>query len=256
MEATARRAVFYVLLLLAWEAVVQLRVFPEHLFPSPFTVLAVLRDGIVAGTYLSGALVSLARIVVGYGLSVLIGITLGSLLARSALLEQTAGSLVAALQGLPSICWLPLALLWFGLNETAILFVVVIGSVLSVTMATLGGIKRVPPIFTNAARTMGARGAQLHFNVTLPAAWPSIVEGMKQGWSFAWRSLMGGELLFSFRWEGLGHHLQLGRELNDMARVMAVMILIMGVGIVFDRLVFGAWERRLRERWGLAGAGV
>jgi NitT/TauT family transport system permease protein len=246
MASATKKVLFYLLILALWEAVYQIR--PAAL-PSPFEVFRTLLEGILEKGYLEGMVVSLRRIAIGYGLSIAAGILLGILLAWSRTLEETMGSAIISLQALPSICWLPLALIWFGLSEGAIIFVVVIGSLLSITMATTVGIKRVPPILTSAARTMGARGLRLHLHVTFPAALPSVVEGMKQGWSFAWRSLMAGELLFVT--QGIGHHLAMGRELNDMSQVIAVMLLIVGMGLLVDLFVFATLERRIRERWGL-----
>ncbi|HYF00272.1 MAG TPA: ABC transporter permease, partial [Planctomycetota bacterium] len=216
----------------------------------PFHVLDALREGLLDRGYAGGVLVSLRRIGIGYGLSILGGMALGILLASSKVLEDTVGALLVSLQTLPSICWLPPAVLWFGLTEEAILFVVVMGSFLSITLATMNGIQRVPPLLVSAARTMGARGLALHLHVTLPAATPTIVDGMKQGWSFAWRSLMAGELLFGTL--GLGHHLQMGRELNDISQVMAVIFVIVILGVAVDLVIFAFLERQIRERWGLA----
>ena len=165
------------------------------------------------------------------------------------LLDQTLGSLVLGLQALPSICWLPLALLWFGLGEQAIVFVVVMGAVLSITLSTEAGVKNTDPLYLRAALNLGARGWRLYLLVALPAALPAIISGMKLGWSFAWRSLMAAELLYVGL--GLGQLLMMGRELNDMNQVVAVMLIIIAIGLVVDRLVFTPLETRVRARWGL-----
>ncbi len=196
--------------------------------------------------------VSLKRLVLGYALSLVAGIPLGVLLARVKWLDETVGSLVMGLQTLPSICWLPLALLWFGLNDRAILFVVVIGSVLAMAVAVQDGVKNLPPMYVRAARTMGVRPLALYVEVLLPASLPVLLTGAKLGWSFAWRSLMSGELLFVSL--GLGHMLMMGRELADMSQVVAVMLVIIGLGLLTDRAIFGVMEDRVRERWGLSGA--
>ncbi|MBI5307273.1 MAG: ABC transporter permease subunit [Planctomycetes bacterium] len=189
------------------------------------------------------------RIAIGYGISIGIGVFLGILIARFRILEDTIGSLISGLQTLPTICWLPLALLWFGLNDRAIIFLVIMGAVLSIAIATDAGVKSVPSLYIRAAKTMGAKGWRLYFEVIIPAALPHIIIGMKQGWSFAWRSLMAGELLIVCL--GLGHLMMIGRELNDMSQVIAVMIVIIIIGIVVDRLFFVKVEKRIRERWGL-----
>jgi len=252
MATTVRRILFYLGLLATWEAVFRLQLWPEFLFPSPLQVLQALVDGFSEQRYVDGILVSLRRIFVGYGISVAVGTLLGLVQARWKLVDETLGSLVLGLQTLPSICWLPLALLWFGLNERAIIFVVVMGSLLSITIATEHGVKHTPPLLIRAAQTMGARGLKMYVDVILPAALPSVIEGMKQGWSFAWRSLMAGELLFVSM--GLGQLLSMGRELNDMSQVVAVMMVIVGIGLCVDRLVFARLGNSVRRRWGLQTA--
>lgn len=192
---------------------------------------------------------SVSRILIGYSLSFVVGVLLGFLVSRFKLLNDTFGSLVGRFQVLPSICWLPLAILWFGLSSTAIQFVVVMGALPAIVIATDNGIRNITPVYVKAAHTMGVRGIDLYWRVILPAALPSIVTGMKMAWAFAWRSLMAGELIFVS--SGLGYLLTVGRELNDMAQVMAVMLVIVVVGIFFDA-IFSYFEKRLRLQWGTA----
>jgi NitT/TauT family transport system permease protein len=215
-------------------------------------VLSSLGHTLRDGELLRAVGTSLYRLFVGYAISAAAGITLGVALARAAWLRAAVGPLVVGLQALPSICWLPLALLWFGLSEKAILFVVVMGSLLSICIATEGAVRAVPTLYIRAARTMGSRRLRLYTRVILPAALPGIVTGLKLGWTFAWRSLMAGELLYVAG--GLGQMLTLGRELGDMARVMSVMVVIVILGLGFERLLFGSVEKRIRVRWGYAQA--
>lgn len=196
--------------------------------------------------------VSMRRVLIGYGISVVAGTVLGLGVASNKFLEETMGGLLVSLQSLPSICWWPLALLWFGLNQNAILFVVIMGSLLSVTMAMEDGRKQMPKIYAMAGRNLGARGFRLFWYVLLPASLPFIVSGLKQGWAFAWRSLITAEMLYMSL--GLGQVLMMGRELNDMSQVIAVMILIIAIGYVVDGLVFKTIERRLQHQWGLTPA--
>jgi NitT/TauT family transport system permease protein len=244
-----RRAVFLLAVLALWELLARSGLWPDYIFPAPSEVLTALAAGIAHGTYAVGILGSLGRLVQGYLIATVIGLTLGLLMAQIVWLKETLGMLVMGLQALPSICWLPLALLWFGLNPEAILFVVVMGSVLAIAQATEDGVRNTSPIYLRAARNLGAHGWQLYPYVILPAALPSIISGMKLGWSFAWRSLLAGELLYAL--PGLGNLLLMGRELNDMAQVMAVMLVIIVLGLLTDQLVFGVLERRVRDRWGL-----
>jgi NitT/TauT family transport system permease protein len=247
----ARRIGFFLLLLAAWEVVSRLGIWPDFIFPSPVSVARTLGRGFRNGTFLVAIGVSMRRLLVGFGISAGVGMALGVAIGRVRLLDETIGLLVLGLQALPSICWLPLALLWFGLSERAILFIVVMGALLSITLATEAGVKNTPPLYLRAARNLGARGWRLYALVVLPAALPAIISGMKLGWSFAWRSLMAAELLYVSL--GLGHLLMMGRELNDMSQVVAVMLVIVGVGLVVDRLIFQPLETRVRARWGLQG---
>ena len=240
------------LLLIGWACISRFGPWPPYLLPGPGSVVRSLGHTLRDGELLRAIGTSLSRLFIGYGLSTGAGITLGVMLARLWWLRAALGPLVVGLQALPSICWLPLALLWFGLSEKAILFVVVMGSLLSITIATEGAVRAVPTLYIRAARTMGSRRLRLYTRVILPAALPGILTGLKLGWTFAWRSLMAGELLYVAG--GLGQMLTLGRELGDMARVMSVMVVIVILGLGFERLLFGTIEKRVRERWGYAQA--
>jgi len=244
----ARKSSFYVLVIMIWEVASRVGVWPRFLFPAPSEVLQTLLQGFADRTFIFGILASVRRILLGYSISLVAGVLLGLGISRNKLIAETIGSLILGLQTLPSICWLPLALLWFGLNESAIIFVVVMGALLSITTATESGIKNAPPLLIKAGQNMGARGPRLLFEVIVPAALPSIITGMKQGWSFAWRSLMAGELLYGS--VGLGNLLTVGRELNDMSQVLAVMLIIIIIGLCADYLVFTRLERGMRRRWG------
>ena len=195
---------------------------------------------------------SLSRLGQGYFISALIGVPLGIANARLRWLRNTVKPLVLGLQALPSICWLPLALLWFGLSEQAIVFVVVMGSLLAIAISTEDGVAGIDPLLLRASGVLGIRGLRFYGGVLLPAALPGIVTGLKLGWSFAWRALMAGELLFVAG--GLGQLLQAGREVLDVPQVMAVMIAIVAVGSVVDQVLFRLVEVRIRQRWGLAEA--
>lgn len=245
---------FYVLLLACWEGAARLGSWEAALLPAPSRVAQTLWRALEDGSLLLATAVSLRRILVGYALSLVLGTLLGVALARFRRLEETVGTLVMGLQTLPSICWLPLALLWFGLNDRAILFVVIMGSLLAVTVTVQDGVRNLPPTYERAARTMGTGPVAMYTRVLLPASLPSVLTGAKLGWSFAWRSLMAGELLFVSM--GLGHLLMMGRELADMSLVISVMLVIVVLGVFADRAIFGVLEQRVRERWGLGAAGA
>src|SRR6478735_9124158 len=196
MRGSLRRVLFLAALLLAWEGASRLGLWRSWVFPSPLGIARSFGAGIVDKTIPLGILVSMRRLLVGYAISLVAGVTLGLALARSRTLRDSIGTVVTGLQALPSICWLPMALLWFGLSEAAILFVVIMGSMLSITIATEGAVRAVPTLYIRAARTMGSRRLRLYTRVILPAALPGILTGLKLGWTFAWRSLMAGELLY------------------------------------------------------------
>lgn len=248
-SAWLRRIVFYALLLIVWQVIALAGIWPDYLFPGPLAVLNALVNGFQNGQFLQASLLSLQRLSIGYGISLVVGVILGLLIGRSRLPEQTLGSLILGLQALPSVCWLPLAILWLGLTDQAIIFVVVMGALFSITLGVDAGVKNTPPIYLKAARNLGARGVSLSTQVILPAAMPAILNGLKQGWTFAWRSLMAGELLFYSL--SLGNLLQTGRDLNDASQIVAVMLVIIAIGVAIDSLIFATIERRVRERWGL-----
>ena len=252
MRRFARHAVFYAVLIGAWVLLAALKIWPPYLFPAPKGVVEALWAGFADHSFWIAIAISMKRMLIGYGVSVVLGMILGLGVASNKFLEETMGGLLVSLQSLPSICWLPLAVLWFGLTEKAILFVVVMGSLLSVTIAMEDGRKQMPKIYGMAGRNLGAKGLQLFWYVLLPASLPYIVSGLKQGWAFAWRSLISGEMIFVSL--GLGQLLMMGRDLNDMSQVLAVMILIISIGYVVDGLVFKTVERRLQHKWGLLPA--
>ncbi len=243
----------YVLVpLLTWELLSEFGPWPRWLFPGPVAVAQSVARMIADGRLGAAVVRSLARLVQGYVVAAAAGVPLGVVMARSAAVRQALRPMVLGLQALPSICWLPLAILWFGLSESAILFVVVMGSLLAISIATEDAVAGVDPILLRAAGTLGIRGPRFHVGVLLPAALPGILTGLKLGWSFAWRALMAGELLFVAG--GLGQLLQAGRELLDAAQVMGVMASIVAIGMAVDRVLFRILELRVRRRWGLLEA--
>src|SRR5579859_875500 len=218
------RVLFYVLLIAVWQVLFNSNIWQDFILPSPLEVTNSMVTGFQSNFYLQSILSSLQRLAIGYAISLVLGLVLGLLIGRFNLIKETVGSLVLGLQGLPSICWLPLAVLWFGLNDQAIIFVVVMGALFSITLGVDAGVRNMPPVYLKAARNLGTHGFALYTDVIFPAAFPTIVSGLKQGWSFAWRSLMAGELLYNT--VSLGNLLESGRDLLDSAQVVSVMLLI------------------------------
>ena len=252
MKQLSKQIIFYSVLIALWVVLAKAKIWPPYMLPTPWGVWDSLRAGFADHSFWIAIAVSMKRMLLGYTLSVVLGMILGLALGSNKFLEQTLGGLLVSLQSLPSICWLPLAVLWFGLTEKAILFVVVMGSLLSVTIAMETGRQQMPKIYGMAGRNLGARGFPLFWYVLLPASLPYILSGLKQGWAFAWRSLISGEMIFVSL--GLGQLLMMGRDLNDMSQVIAVMLVIIAIGYTVDGLVFRTMERRLQARWGLSPA--
>src|SRR5881392_2091971 len=242
-------------LLLIWEALFRAKIWSPVLVPSPRQVAAYLEGAAVDGTLLKATIVTMRRLVIGYIIGLVVGLPLGLLTARWKLWQDTVGTLALGLQGLPSVCWVPLALLWFGQTEAAMLFVVVMGTLWSVVIATETGVRNVPPIYRRAALTMGSKRLHIWFKVILPAALPFIVSGMKQGWAFAWRSLMAAEIFITILTGfGLGQLLHYGRELSAMEQVIGIMIVIVVIGLLADKIFFSPIEKFLHRRWGTSQA--
>jgi NitT/TauT family transport system permease protein len=251
MKRTLIALLFFVLLLALWQIAAESGQWSPVLFPSPWAVVQYLRDAVLDGTLPEAIRVTLNRLLVGYAIGLIIGLPLGLLMSSSQLLEDTLGALALGLQTLPSVCWVPLALLWFGQTEKAMLFVVVMGTVWSVIIATDHGARTIPPIYARAARTMGSSGLHLWTRVMLPASLPFLVTGMKQGWAFAWRSLMAAEIFVTILTGfGLGQLLHYGRELQAMDQVIGAMAVIVVIGLLADRILFSPWERFMHRRWG------
>ncbi len=248
------QAAFYAALLLLWWVLAARRIWPPYLLPSPADVGGFLVGAIKDGTLLGAVVTSALRVLTGYAISLVLGTLLGLALARVRVLDETVGSAVVGLQSLPSICWFPLALLWFGLNEKAVLFVVVMGALFAVTLAVRAGVRGLPPLLLRAARSLGATGWSLWRYVLLPAILPAFLSGMRQGWAFAWRSLMSAELLSQSLRLGVGHLLAEGRDFNDMNKVLGMIAVILAFGLLVDRTLFYPLERLVARRWGVEGA--
>src|SRR6266487_255842 len=223
---------FFAVLLLIWEGLFRAKIWSPVLVPSPRQVAVYLEDAAVDGTLAKATIVTMRRLLIGYIIGLLAGLPLGLLTACSKLWQDTIGTLALGLQGLPSVCWVPLALWW-------------------VVIATETGVRNVPPIYRRAALTMGSKRLHIWLKVILPAALPFIVSGMKQGWAFAWRSLMAAEIFVTILTGfGLGQLLHYGRELSAMDQVIGIMLVIVVIGLLADKILFSPVERFLHRRWG------
>ena len=230
---------------------------PEYLLPGPKEVFSTLWGYLQEGRLQEAAIITLARAFKGFALALVIGVVLGSLVARVKVLRVAFGSLITGIQTMPSIAWFPLAILLFQLSEEAIMFVVVLGAAPAIANGLIAGSDNIPPVLLRAGHAMGARGLSKYRHIVLPASLPYFVGGLKQGWAFAWRSLMAGELLVVIAGrESIGVLLQTNRNLQNADGLLAVMIAILVIGILVDSLVFGTLDRAIRRRWGLLDPGV
>jgi NitT/TauT family transport system permease protein len=237
----------------AWQLVVWWHLKPEFLVPSPFTVLDRLFHE--PGKMLTASLVTLRRGFQGFIIAMVIGAVVGIAVARVKVLRAAIGSMITGLQTMPSVAWVPLAIILFKEGQGTVTFVVVIGAAPSIANGIISGVDHVPPLLLRAGRVLGARGMGALRHVVIPAALPAVVGGLKQGWAFAWRSLMAAELI-----GGLSGKLGIGQLLNgfgaqaDYIGVFEAMIVILIIGIVVDALVFGTIDRTIRRRYGLVDA--
>ena len=225
----------------------------EVVLPAPATVFKALFDDF--STFVDAGIVTLQRGIYGFAIAIVIGTVVGALVARNRVLRSAIGSMITGLMTMPSIAWFPAAIVLFKLTDAAILFVVVIGAAPSIANGFIAGFDNTPPILLRAARVLGAKGWKSFRYVILPAALPTYVAGLKQGWAFAWRSLLAGELLVIIAGkESLGRVLDVNRQLPDYPGMYATMIVILVIGIVIDTLFFGQIERQIRKRYGLVDA--
>ncbi|MFC0113275.1 ABC transporter permease [Kibdelosporangium aridum] len=245
-----------VLLIAVWQVLWAAAFWPEFKLPAPLAVWNEFVEMVETGRIFEVLWTSIHRAVLGFLAAVVIATPLGLLVAKVRVVRRAIGPLLSGLQSLPSVAWVPAAILWFGLNDGSIYFVVLLGSVPSIANGLVAGIDQIPPILPRVGKTLGAGRLASARHILLPAALPGYIAGLKQGWAFSWRSLMAAELIaqspdLGF---GLGAYLNEGSNFNDMPTVMAAIFLILLVGIGIDLLVFRPIERTVLRARGLTGA--
>ena len=240
------------LAVLVWQIVVWSGWKPDYALPGPAKVFPRFFHELSKGVTWRAIGTTMRRAAVGFSMAVVVGSIIGVAVSRFRLVRTAVGSLITGLQTMPSIAWFPLALLLFKKTEGAIFFVVVIGAAPSVANGLISGIDHIPPILLRAGRVLGATGVNRYRHVVFPAALPSFVAGLKQGWAFVWRSLMAGELLVIIANKpSIGSRLSFEQEFNDALGLMSFMLIILVIGILVDAVAFGAAERAIRRRRGL-----
>jgi NitT/TauT family transport system permease protein len=237
--------------LAVWQTAVSLALAPVWVLPSPMMVWSSLVDQANQGILFASAFNSLRKGVQGFAISLMIATPIGIALGLNSALRAIARPLLTGLQQLPSVAWVPAAIIWFGLSDATIFAVVLLGAVPSIANGLISGIDQIPPIYLRAGKVLGARGFSSIRHIVIPAAWPGYLAGLEQGWAFAWRSLMAAELIAisPALGPGLGQMLDTGRQLGDMSLVLGSIIVIMIVGVLIERLVFSpVRQRTLRNR--------
>lgn len=256
LESALPPIVLVVLLIAVWQAYTVIAQPRPDLSPGPLDVAAALGQSWEDGRLQMAVATSLERGVLGFLIAIAIGTPLGLLLAESRLLRRAFGPLLSGLQVLPSVAWVPAAIIWFGLSDATVYFVVLMGAVPSIANGLVAGIAQVPPQLRRVGTVLGASRWQLATSVIVPAALPGYLAGLKQGWAFSWRSLMAAEIIafggtIGF---GLGSMLQQSRDLADLAGALGTILVILAIGVVIELLVFAPIERGLLRRRGLTGA--
>jgi len=254
--ATWPPLVFIALLIGIWQLVFNAHVAPAYRFPSPSDTVAALRDQWNSGDLQEAVWNSVRRGGLGFLASLAIGTPLGLLVGRVKPVRRAVGPILSGLQSLPSVAWVPAAILWFGTSDATIYFVVLLGAVPSIANGMVSGLDQVPPLFLRVGRVLGARGIDSARFVLLPAALPGYVGGLRQGWAFSWRSLMAAELIARTPELGLGvgQLLDLSRQNSDIGGVIAGIFTILVIGIAIELCVFAPIERRVLRRRGLLAA--
>jgi NitT/TauT family transport system permease protein len=257
-SATWPPLLFVLLLLGVWQLVFSSHVAPQYKLPSPAQAWSALKDEASSGDLSEAVWNSVRRGGIGFLVSLAIATPLGLLVGRVRPVRRAVGPILSGLQSLPSVAWVPAAVLWFGFSDATIYFVVLFGAVPSIANGVVSGLDQVPPLFLRVGRVLGARGLDSARYVLLPAALPGYVSGMRQGWAFSWRSLMAAELIARSPDLGLGvgQLLDSARQNSDIASVIAGVFTILVIGIAVELCVFAPLERRVLRRRGLLAATV
>jgi NitT/TauT family transport system permease protein len=249
------KLVAFALILGVWQLAAALGAHSDR-FPSPSDVWASFTNQWSQG-HVTGAIgTSMLHAFEGYAIAMAIGTPLGLLIARVRLVRYAIGSIIAALLSLPSVVWALPALFWFNLSPMLVIFVVVMGAFPSIAGGTVAAVDQIPPLLLRVGDAMGARGLARYRHIILPAALPGYVAGLKQAWSFSWRSLMAAELIINGGdlGLGLGQLLDTGRAQVDMPLMLVSILAILTVGVLIDALIFAPLDRGVRRRRGLVSA--
>ncbi|MGM0943072.1 MAG: ABC transporter permease [Bacillota bacterium] len=245
----AKRIMFLIVVIGIWQFIYSLNIFEAIVFPSPITVATALYEGFTSGDLVKALGASFKHLLFGMSLAILFGTIIGVILGKSKQADETAGMYLIALQSIPSIVWVPLAIMLFGFTEFSVIFVVVLGGTFVMAINVRSAIQNVSPQLIRAAKTMGTQGLRLFYRVEVPAGIPYFMTGIRLAWAFSWRALMAGELLSNG--PGLGYSLSYAQDYDRMDQVIGIIIIIGVIGAIVDHFVFSKLEHTVMKRWGL-----
>ncbi len=238
-------------ILILWQFLANQEIWPEYLLPALSSVIETMIDQIQQGTLFNAIIVSTQRLLVGFTIASSLGFVIGMLLALLPTADEAFSPFILALQSVPSVVWLPLALLWFSLGEQAIIAVIILGATWNMVSTTTSGLKNIDPTYLKAARTLGASKLSVFRKVMLPASVPHLITGLRFSWAFSWRALMAGELIGGG--SGLGQMLMWGRDMGNMSLVIGIIAIIGAFGFISDNYIFKNIEDLVLKRWGYKG---
>ncbi|WP_077324998.1 ABC transporter permease [Virgibacillus siamensis] len=249
INLVVKRILFLIAVIVIWQLIFTMNLFPDIIFPSPEQIGTALYEGFASGSLVKALGASLKHLLIGLSLAIIFGTILGVIFGKSNQADETAGMYLVALQSIPSIVWVPLAIMLFGFTEFAVIFVVVLGGTFVMALNVRTAIHNVSPQLIRAAKTMGTSGFGLFRRVEIPASVPYFMQGLRLAWAFSWRALMAGELLSNG--PGLGYSLRYAQDYARMDQVIGIIIIIGVIGAVVDQLVFSKLEKNVMQRWGL-----
>ena len=251
-DATWPKLAAVAIFVFVWQCVVWSGWKPEYVLPGPRAVASSLWSITESGLLRRSVGITFQRAIVGFTASIVVGVVIGLAVSSSKIVRRAIGSMITGIQTMPSIAWFPLAIVLFQLDEGAIRFVVILGAAPAIANGLITGIDHVPPLLLRAGKVIGARGVSAYRFVVLPATLPSFVGGLKQGWAFAWRSLMAGELLVIIQSKpSIGQQMQQARSLSRYSDMIAWMSVVFIIGLIVDAVAFGTLDKAVRRRWGL-----
>jgi ABC-type nitrate/sulfonate/bicarbonate transport system permease component len=245
-----RGGITLVLVGAVYEAIARTGFFPAALLPSLPQIASTLVDQLRDGVMIEHAAFTMYRVLFGLGLAIIVALPLGILMGRFRPVERFCLPLASALMPIPSLAWVPVFILWFGLGNTVAILIVFYAAVFPMLLNAWSGVRSVNPLWLRAAGAMGADERALFCKVIVPGASPFIIAGLRQAFLRAWIAVIGAEMLAASDW-GLGWVIFDAKEFLNADVMLASLIVIGAIGFFFERVIFGSIERVTVVRWGM-----